>query len=102
MVSTDYKNAYEMVPQSWIIDCLKMYKILYEVINFIKETLETWGVESTAGGKSFAEAKIQRDIFQGNALQSLLFVIMMMPLNHIFRKCTGKYKLSKSQKKSII
>ena len=29
----------------------------------------------------------------------LLFVIAMMPLNYILRKCTAEYKLSKSQKK---
>ena len=27
----DYKKAYDMVPQTWIINCLKMYKILHEV-----------------------------------------------------------------------
>ena len=28
----DYKKAYDMVPQSWIINCLKMYKISHEII----------------------------------------------------------------------
>ena len=32
----DNKKAYDMVPQSWILHCLKMYKILHEVINFIE------------------------------------------------------------------
>ena len=35
MALIDYKNAYDMVPQSWILNCLKMYKISHEVINFI-------------------------------------------------------------------
>ena len=55
-----------MVPQSWIINCLKMYKIS-EVINCIKKTMKTWRVELTVGGKNFAETKIQRGIFQGDA-----------------------------------
>ena len=46
----------------------KMYKISYEVIKFIEKTRENWKVESTAGGKSFAEVKIQREIFQRDAL----------------------------------
>ena len=29
----------------------------------------------------------------------LIFVIVMMPLNHILKKCTGGYKLHKSQEK---
>ena len=53
----------------------------------------------TTGGKSLAEVKIQRGIFQGDALSPLLFVIVMIPLNHIIRKCTAGYKLSKSQEK---
>ena len=39
MTWTDYKKAYNIVPQSWIIHCLKMYKISHEVINFIKMTM---------------------------------------------------------------
>ena len=39
--------------------------------------MKNWGVELIAGGRRLAEAKIQRGIFQGNAL-SLLFIIAMM------------------------
>ena len=77
-----YKKAYDMVPHSWIVNSLKMYKILDEVINFIDKTMKTWRVELTAGER-FAEAKIQRGIFQGDALLPLLFIIAMMLLNHI-------------------
>ena len=59
----DYKKTYDMVTQSWIINCLKIYKISHEVINFIKKTMKTWRVELTAGRRSLAEAKIQIGIF---------------------------------------
>ena len=84
-----------MVPQS----CLKMYKISHEVIDFIEKTMQTWRVELTAGGCSLAETKIQRRIFQEDALSPLLFIIAMMPLNHILRKCTAGYQHSRSQEK---
>ena len=99
MAWIDYKKAYDMVPQSWILNCLKMYKISHEVINFIEKTMQTWRVDMTAGGRSLAETKIQRDIFQGDAQSPLLFIIAMMPLNHILRKCAAGYKLSRSQEK---
>ena len=53
----------------------------------------------TAGGRILAETKIQRGIFQGDALSPLLFIIAMIPLNHILRKCIARYKLSGSLEK---
>ena len=88
-----------MVLHSWIVNSLKMFKISDEVINFIEKTMKTWSVELTAGGRRLAEAKIQIGIFQGNDLSPWLFIIAMMPLNHILRKCTAGYKLSRSQEK---
>ena len=37
----DYKKVYDMVPQSWIINCHKIYKISYEFIKFIEKTMKT-------------------------------------------------------------
>ena len=70
-----------------------------EVINFIGKTMKTWRVELTAGGRSLAKVKIQRGISQGDALSPLLFIIAMIPLNHILRKWTAGYKLCRSLEK---
>ena len=93
------KKAYVMVPQSWIINCLKMYKISHEVIHFFEKTMKNWRVELGAGGRRLPETNSQRGIFQGDALSPLLFIIAMMPLNHMHRKNTAGYKLSRSQEK---
>ena len=76
-----------------------MYKISHEVIKSIDKTMKSWRVELTAGGKSLTETKIQRGIFQGDALSPLLFKIAMMPLNDILRKFTAGYKLCRPQEK---
>ena len=47
--------------------------------------------------KSLADEKIQRGIFKGDALSLLIFAIVMMLLNHILKKSTAWYKLSKLQ-----
>ena len=43
----------------------------------------------TAAGNTFAELKIRRGIFKGDALSPLLSVISMKPLHHILRKRTS-------------
>ena len=58
-VRIDYKKAYDMDPQSWIIGYLKKFKISGKVIKFIKNTMENCRIELTAGGKILAEKKIQ-------------------------------------------
>ena len=52
------KKAYDVAPQSWILHCLKMYKISHEVINFIEQIMKTWRVDLIAGGRSIDETKI--------------------------------------------
>ena len=76
-----------------------MYKISHEIINFIEKSRKTWRVELTTGGRSFAETKIKGGIFQRDALSPLLIIIAMVPLNHILRKCTAGYKISRLQVK---
>ena len=56
-------------------------------------------MELTAEGKSLTEIKIQRGIFQRDALSPLQFGRAMMPLNHIIMKYTAGYELSKSKEK---
>ena len=56
-------------------------------------------MELITEGKTLAVVKILRGIFQGDVLSPLLFVIAMIPVYHIFRKCTEGYKFTKSQEK---
>ena len=89
MMGIDFKKAYDIVTQSWIVDCGKMYEISDKVIKFITEAMKDWKEELVR--KTLAEVKILRDIFQGDVLLPLSFVIAIIPLNHLPRKCTGGY-----------
>ena len=93
MAWIDYKNAYDVVPPNCIIECLKIYKISDKVIRFILNTMKK--LESGNDNRR----KLNWGIFLGNTLSPLLFVIAMMPLNHILKKCTDRCKLDNSQEK---
>ena len=58
----------------------------------VKIAMENWKVEQASGEKTFAQVKIQRGIFQRDSLLPPLFVIAMMQLNYVFRKCTERFK----------
>ena len=60
------------------------------------ENLES-GIDSSR--KKLNCNKDPKRYFQGDALSPLLFINALMPLNHILRKCTAGYKLSRSQEK---
>ena len=70
-----------------MIDRFNMHKITGEVIKSIKNTIKTGELNSKLEEKALLRWKY-RGIFHGNALSPLLFVIAIMPLNHILRKCT--------------
>ena len=58
-------------------------------------------MELTVGGKTLAEVKIQRGIFQGDALLLLLYVIAMMLFNYIIKKYVSDENLQNLLKISI-
>ena len=95
MAWIDNKKANDIIPQSWIINFLKIYKIYDKNINFITEAMKNRKVELTAGRKALTEVKILRGIFQRDVFSPLLFVIA----THTLRKCTGAYKFTKSLEK---
>ena len=63
MALIDYTKIYDMVLQRWIINCLKMYKIADEVMNFIEKTMKTWRVELTAG-RAYVKQKSKEVLFK--------------------------------------
>ena len=79
-------DDYNMVPQSWIIYCLKMNKISDELYQESHENLKSG---SDSWKENLAGAKTQKVILQGGVLSPLLFVIVRMPLNHILGKYTA-------------
>ena len=76
-----------------------MCKISKKVIKFIAEVMMNRKMELIAGGKTLTEVTIPGGIFQGDVLSSLLFIIAMMPLNHILRKYASGYNFTKSEEK---
>ena len=95
----DYKKAYDMVPHSWILACLTMFKVADNIRNLIRKSMRSWTVELTSGGEMLGEVKIKRGIFQGDSLSPILFVLAMIPLSIVLNNMKAGYTLGRNRGK---
>ena len=95
MAWIDYKKAYDMVPHSWIIECLEMFGIANNAQDFLNNSINSWKLELNASGKTLREVDIRRGISQGDSLFPLLFVLCMVPLTWLLRRAKAGYEWAK-------
>lgn len=99
MAWIDYRKAYDMVPHSWIHECIEMFGIAKNVERFLKDSMTRWRTELTACGEALGEVRIKRGIFQGDSLSPLLFVLCMVPLTLLLRKVKAGYEFKRKKVK---
>ena len=58
----DYKKSYDMVPRSWIIECLDLFGVL------LVNSMERWKVILYSGNSELGKVEIKRGIFQRDSL----------------------------------
>ena len=90
MAWIDYKKAYDMVPHSWIIECLDLFGVAENIKSLLVNSMEKWKVMLCSGHSELGEAEIKRGIFQGDPL---------IPLSLILRKAKAAYEFSESKEK---
>ena len=84
-----YMDNYRKTYDPATMDVLK-YSVSEQFVSCITEAMENWR-------QRIAEIKIQRDLYQRHSLSQLQFVIALITLNYILRKCNGGHKFTKSQ-----
>jgi hypothetical protein len=98
MVWIDYRKAFDSVPHSWILKCLKLYRINDKIQAIIRHSMSLCKTTLTCYNKDVCNIRIRRGIFQGDALYPLLFCIAINPLSHILRKEGKEYALKNGGK----
>ena len=91
----DYKKAFDMVPHSWILKCLDIFRVADNVKKLLRQSMLNWETELRSGNERLGTVKIKRGIFQGDSLSPLLFVLALIPLSLILRKVKAGYEFSK-------
>ena len=99
MAWIDYRKAYDLVPHSWVHECLEMFVIAENLRRFLQNSMKQWRLSLTVNGEDLGEANVKSRIFQGDSLSPLLFVLSMVPLSLILKKVNACYKWGKKEYK---
>ena len=67
------QEAFDMIPNSWLIECLEIYGAEENTIRFLKNTMPNWMAVLTSSGTRLAEVNIRQWVFQGDSTSPLLF-----------------------------
>ena len=98
----DYKKAFDSVPHSWILACLRMYKINPVLTTFIEVNMRQWKTNMVlvheSGVLETGPISIKRGISQGDSLSPLLFTMSLNPLSWELQKTGHGYQLDKQTK----
>ena len=97
----DYKNAYDMDPHSWIAECLDMVWVSQQIKHFLPESMKARKVDLTLNNQPLGGVDIKREIFQGDLLSPLLFVLCLIPLTVVLRKSESAYRISSNKSSSF-
>ena len=95
MAWIDYRKAFDMIPHTWLIECLRIYGAEDKTVSFLKNTMPNWKTELTSSGEKLAKVNIRRGIFQGDSLSPLLFIVAMIPMTRVLQKMEVGYQLKK-------
>ena len=99
MAWIDYEKAYDMVPHSWVIECLDLFGVAENIKSLLVNSMVKWKVMLCSGNSELGEVEIKRGIFQGDSLSPLVFVLALIPLSLILRKAKAAYEFSESKEK---
>ena len=86
MLWVDYKKAYDSVPHSWILECLRMTKAHPSLCKFVKCSMQLWKTDLTVNGNHLSTINIRCGIFQGDTFSPLLFILSLIPLSFLLRE----------------
>jgi len=97
MAWIDYSKAYDSVPHSWILECLKLYNVHPQICELLNNVMQCWKIQLFCSNSYYGDVRIQRGIYQGDSLSPLLFVMALMPLSTILNSTNKGFVVDKDR-----
>jgi len=85
-----YRKTFDLVPHSWLIRVLEIYKIYPLIINSLQKLMKNWTTTLQVKAKNNQimsdPIRIQRGLYQGVSLSPLWFCLALNPLSHLLNR----------------
>ena len=92
MAWIDYKKAYDMVPNSWIVESLDLFGVAENIKSLLVNSIEEWKGILCSGNCELDEVEIKSALFRGDSLSPLMFVLALLPLSLVLKKAKVGYE----------
>ena len=60
MAWIDDRKAYDLVPHSWVNECMEMFGIAENLRTFLQKSMQQWRLSLTANGEDLREVNVKR------------------------------------------
>ena len=70
MAWIDYRKAYDLVPQSWVNECMEMFEIAENLRTFLQKSMQQWRLSLTTDGEDLGKVNVKRGTFQGDRVNA--------------------------------
>ena len=95
MTWTDYGKAYDLVPHSWVNECMEVFGIAFKKI--LQKSMQQWRLSLTANGEDIGEVNVKTGIFQRYSVSPLLFMLSMVPVSLILKKANAVLQMGEKK-----
>ena len=89
MTWLDYKKACDMMPHSWIKECLELFEVAENIKTLLVNSMEKWKVMLCAGNSELGEVDIKQGIFSRRFFISFSVCFGIDPIKFYFKKGQG-------------
>ena len=97
----DYRKAFDSVPHSWILECMRIFKLSPTLIKFFENSMSKWqtimSLQTEKSTITTSPIKIRSGIFQGDSFSPLIFCLALAPLSLMLNDSKLGYEI-KNQK----
>ena len=98
MVWIDYRKAYDIIPNFWILQSLELVQVSENIVEFIRKSMKNYNTDLTLCGEYLSNILISEEPHFRQTTVIITICACMIPVTQIFRKVKSGYTLKNGEK----